>query len=123
MKTPSDKTPMSSVVDNLLLAVPALDAKHFDRVAERFKLLGDPSRLRIISAICEQERSVTEICDLPSEGLRHHTHLNQPNVSKHLKLLKQSDAVVCRRVGLCRYYRIIDQDLRSTCVKSLFSSR
>lgn len=114
MKTPSDRTPMSSVADNSLLTVPVFDAQHFDRVAERFKLLGDASRLRIISAICQQERSVTEICD--------RTHLNQPNVSKHLKILKRSGVVACRRVGLCRYYRVIDKDFCSTCVKSLLLS-
>ena len=114
MKTSSEKAPIHSVVDNSLLTAPVFDAQHFDRVAERFKLLGDSSCLRIISAICQQERSVTEICD--------RTRLNQPNVSKHLKLLKRSGVVVCRRVGLCRYYRVIDKEFCSTCVKSLLLS-
>ncbi|EDX83479.1 transcriptional regulator, ArsR family protein [Synechococcus sp. PCC 7335] len=114
MKTPSDQTSMNSVVDNSLLIAPVFDAQHFERVAERFKLLGDASRLRIISAICQQERSVTEICD--------RTHLNQPNVSKHLKTLKQAGVVACRRVGLCRYYRVTDKDFCSTCIKSLLLS-
>ncbi|MEM8614422.1 MAG: metalloregulator ArsR/SmtB family transcription factor [Cyanobacteria bacterium P01_H01_bin.105] len=90
---------------------PVMLEKRFEQIAQRFKLLSDPSRLQILSAICNQERNVTEICK--------RTRLNQANVSKHLQLLKCSGVVACRRVGNCRYYRIIDNDLLSLCAKSL----
>ncbi|WP_081716790.1 ArsR/SmtB family transcription factor [Leptolyngbya sp. Heron Island J] len=90
---------------------PVMLEKRFKQIAQRFKLLSDPSRLQILSAICNQERNVTEICK--------RTRLNQANVSKHLQLLKCSGVVACRRVGNCRYYRIIDNDLLSLCAKSL----
>ena len=85
--------------------------QRFEQLAGRFKLLSDPSRLRILSAICNHERNVTEICE--------RTRLSQANISKHLQLLKCSGVVACRRVGICRYYRIIDQDLLSLCARSL----
>ncbi|WP_348918731.1 ArsR/SmtB family transcription factor [Adonisia turfae] len=97
---PHQVEPLSALLEN-----------HFEQIAERFKLLSDPSRLRIISAICSQERNVTEICQRAG--------LNQANVSKHLQLLKCSGVVTCRRVGSCRYYRIIDKDLLSLCARSL----
>jgi len=86
------------------------DEPPFERWADRFRLLSDPSRLRILSVMCQGERNVTEICRL--------TSLNQANVSKHLQLLKAADAVACRRVGICRYYRIIDDDLFALCPQS-----
>ena len=85
--------------------------ERFDELADRFKLLSDASRLQILAAICQYERNVTEICD--------RTGLNQANVSKHLRLLKQAGVVACRRVGVCRYYRIIDSDLLALCGKPL----
>jgi DNA-binding transcriptional ArsR family regulator len=90
---------------------PITDELPFERWANRFRLLSDPSRLRILSAICHGERNVTEICGL--------TGLNQANVSKHLQLLKAAGAVACRRVGICRYYRIIDEELLALCPQSL----
>ncbi|MEM6432512.1 MAG: metalloregulator ArsR/SmtB family transcription factor [Cyanobacteria bacterium P01_D01_bin.115] len=91
-------------------ATPIADEPPFERWADRFRLLSDPSRLRILAAICQSERNVTEICAL--------TGLNQANVSKHLQLLKAAGAVACRRVGICRYYRIIDADLLALCPSS-----
>ncbi|GAB4555869.1 MAG: hypothetical protein Tsb0014_48100 [Pleurocapsa sp.] len=81
-----------------------------EKLAERFKILSEPSRLQILQAICHQERSVSEICD--------RTQLNQANVSKHLQLLKIAGVVACRRVGICRYYRIVDSDLLNLCAEA-----
>jgi DNA-binding transcriptional ArsR family regulator len=90
---------------------PITDEPPFERLADRFRLLSDPSRLRILSVICQGERNVTEICSL--------TGLNQANVSKHLQLLKAAGTVACRRVGICRYYRILDGELLALCPQSL----
>jgi DNA-binding transcriptional ArsR family regulator len=85
-----------------------LKPEEFESLAERFKILGEPTRLRILSAICGSERNVQDICD--------RTGLQQANVSKHLRLLKNAKIVACRRVGVCRYYRVIDPDLLHLCV-------
>ncbi|MBE7384785.1 MAG: winged helix-turn-helix transcriptional regulator [Leptolyngbya sp. SIO1E4] len=87
------------------------DDQPFDDLAERFKLLSEPSRLRILAILCKDERNVTEICTL--------TGLKQANVSKHLRLLRAADIVTCRRVGICRYYRITDKDLLALCAQPL----
>ncbi len=84
-----------------------LELNRLEKLAYRFKILSEPSRLGIIQAICEYERSVNEICE--------RTQLNQANVSKHLQFLKMAGVVACRRVGNCRYYRIVDSDLLKLC--------
>ena len=90
-----------------------LELNQLEKLANRFKLLSETSRLRILQAIDREERSVNEICNL--------TKLNQANVSKHLQLLKNAGVVSCRRVGICRYYRIIDLDLLDLCAEDEYN--
>ncbi|MBK4731705.1 winged helix-turn-helix transcriptional regulator [Oxynema sp. CENA135] len=87
-----------------------LSPDELESLANRFKILGEPARLQILSSICGGERNVQEICD--------RTGLNQANVSKHLRLLKDAKIVACKRVGVCRYYRVIDPDLLGLCVSA-----
>lgn len=85
----------------------------FDRAAQYFALLSEPARLRIIQAICSEERSVQEVVAL--------TDLPQPNVSRHLSLLYRAGVLNRRREGTFVFYRISDPmitDLcRSVCVR------
>lgn len=81
--------------------------EELESLANRFRALADPTRLRILAAICNQERSVQEICD--------RTGLHQGNVSKHLRLMKDAGVVACRREGVWRYYRVIDTELLELC--------
>ena len=85
-----------------------LQEEQWEALAEQFKLLSDPSRLKILTTLCrEGECNVTEICQ--------QTGLNQANVSKHLQLFRTAGVLACRRVGTCRYYRIIDSGLLDLC--------
>jgi len=78
-----------------------------ETLASRFKILAEPARLQILTALCHQERSVQDICD--------RTGLLQGNVSKHLRLMKDAGVVACRRAGIWRYYRVIDTELLALC--------
>lgn len=86
---------------------PSTDSQEFERLANRFKLLGEPARLRILTTLCDGEWNVQELCE--------QTGLLQANVSKHLQLLKATGIVSCRREGIFRYYRLIDTALMSVC--------
>jgi len=88
----------------------ALNPKEQEALASRFKILAEPARLQILMAICDQERSVQDICD--------RTGLHQGNVSKHLRLMKAAGVVDCRREGVWRYYRVIDTELLSLCART-----
>ena len=61
---------------------PTLSPEQLERVAAIFKVLGEPTRLRILQSICDSPRHVSEIVDL--------TGATQANVSKHLSLLLQA---------------------------------
>ncbi len=76
-------------------------------IAERFKALGEPSRLEILSALRRGERTVTQILEA--------TQLGQANVSKHLQVLYAAGFVQRRKEGLSIYYRLADGDVLQLC--------
>lgn len=85
----------------------ALNGKMTELAAERFRLLGEPMRLRILQALEAGERPVHEIVAALEAG--------QPNVSKHLRALCQGGLVSGRREGLNIYYRIADPMVFKLC--------
>ncbi len=84
-----------------------LNPNELENLANRFRALSDTTRLQILMAICNQERSVQDICD--------RTGLHQGNVSKHLRLMKDAGVVACRRESVWRFYRVIDTELLELC--------
>src|SRR5210317_2409260 len=62
------------------------------------RLLADPTRLRLLLLLEQEELSVAELSGI--------TQLAQPRVSTHLAKLKEAGLVVDRRDGVFVYYRI-----------------
>lgn len=87
-------------------ALPMTDAT-IGKVAERFRALGEPARLRILQALCDGERCVGE--------LEKDTGLNQANVSRHLQLLTANGLVKRRKDGLFVYYDLADRNVLRLC--------
>jgi DNA-binding transcriptional ArsR family regulator len=79
----------------------------FAAVARHFGLLSEPTRLKILHAICREERSVTTIVAT--------TGATQTNVSRHLALLRAAGVVSRRRVGNIAYYRVVDPEFVEMC--------
>ncbi|MGH7468070.1 MAG: ArsR/SmtB family transcription factor [Longimicrobiales bacterium] len=71
-------------------------------VAERFRALGEPARLRILDALRAGELTVSQIMV--------EAELSQANVSKHLHLLHSLGFVSRRKEGLFVYYALADRD-------------
>ena len=69
-------------------------------MAEIFKVLSDPARLKIVLALRESELCVNDLADL--------TSLSQSSVSHHLKTLRQTRLVNFRRVGKSVHYALAD---------------
>jgi DNA-binding transcriptional ArsR family regulator len=76
-------------------------------VAERFKALADPARVRLLSALRDGKRSVGELVD--------DTGLTQANASKHLARLHQLGFVNRHRDGLHIFYSLADRDVLKLC--------
>ena len=65
---------------------------------DAFNAVAEPRRRDILNYIAMQERSVSEIVDALA--------LEQPSVSKHLKVLKDVGLVNVRREGRQMFYRV-----------------
>jgi ArsR family transcriptional regulator, cadmium/lead-responsive transcriptional repressor len=70
-------------------------------VAKYFRGFGDPTRLRILEALTDGERSVGELVELIDTP--------QPKVSAHLACLRWCGFVQTRRDFRAVYYRIADK--------------
>jgi DNA-binding transcriptional ArsR family regulator len=96
---------------------PQAEGDELDRVfavvARYFGVLSEPTRLKILHAICQSERSVSAI----AEG----TGATQTNVSRHLGLMLSAGVVSRRREGNVVYYRVANPEFveicRSVCVQ------
>lgn len=76
-------------------------------LAERFKALGEPARLQLLSALREGEQSVTELVEA--------TGLGQANVSKHLQQLCAAGFLSRRKEGTFAYYALADDEVFALC--------
>lgn len=76
-------------------------------VAHRFRMLGEPYRLRMLQVLESGERTVGDLVET-LDG-------NQPNVSKHLQMLHDAGIVSRRREGNSVYYGIADPMIFKLC--------
>lgn len=81
--------------------------KELEQLAMRFKILSEPSRLKILRSMFNGEKCVNEITKS--------TKLMQANVSKQLKLMEENGIVKCRPSGLQRFYHITDKKIIWIC--------
>jgi DNA-binding transcriptional ArsR family regulator len=88
------------------LAVPrpsSLTDQATDALAETFRLLGDPTRLRIVDAIADGELCVCDIAE--------RVGISESAVSHQLRLMRAQRIVRGRRQGRCVYYTLDDQHI------------
>jgi len=71
-----------------------------DLQAKLFRGFADPSRLSILEALLDQERTVSDLVET--------TGFTQPNVSNHLSCLRDCGLVTVRQQGRFSYYSLSD---------------
>lgn len=81
-----------------------ISASETDALARYFRGLGDPTRLRILLALLERERTVSELVEL--------TGAPQSRVSNHLACLRWCRFAEAERRGRHVFYRAADPRLR-----------
>jgi DNA-binding transcriptional ArsR family regulator len=87
--------------------VKQLTNEALETIANRFKLLSDPMRLKILHTLGESEMSVGDLVQTIGAG--------QANVSKHLGNLLDAGIVSKRKEGLNVYYRVQDETIFELC--------
>lgn len=72
--------------------------RYFQKTADILKALAQPTRLKIVDLLRDGERCVCEIYPALEK--------EQPNVSKHLNMMRRVGILECRKDGLRIMYRI-----------------
>jgi ArsR family transcriptional regulator len=79
----------------------------FEVIAQRFRVLGDPLRLRILYHIGDGERTVGDLVERAGG--------TQSNISRHLSTLLLHGLVRRRREGTSVYYSIAELSIFDLC--------
>ncbi len=84
-----------------------LPANLVELIARRFRVLGEPMRIRLLDALCEGPRTVG--------ALQEALGASQQNVSKHLGVLHQAGLVARTKDGTFARYEIADDSVFALC--------
>jgi len=88
--------------------VKELPEQLLEQVAERFRVLGDSTRLSILRLLLDEgELNVGEVVE--------RLGVSQANASKHLRVLQDAGIVGRRPQGTAAYYRVIDPSITDLC--------
>jgi ArsR family transcriptional regulator len=84
-----------------------LSEQALELIAARFRLLSEPSRLKLINLLQAGEKNVSELVAA--------SELNQANVSRHLQALHEAGILARRKEGLTVIYSIADPSIFELC--------
>jgi len=86
----------------------ALPSELLEYVADRFRVLGEATRLGVIRTLLDDgEQNVGQLVD--------RLGTSQANVSKHLRILHDAGMVARRAEGTAAYYSVADPSLIELC--------
>ena len=77
-------------------------------LAEAFKALGDPVRLRLLSLLATANDGEVCACDLVAPVGK-----SQPTVSHHLKVLREAGLVTATKRGVNIWYAVVPEQLEA----------
>ncbi|MDR7330152.1 ArsR/SmtB family transcription factor [Corynebacterium guangdongense] len=93
------------------LKYPVPDADHARIAADTFRLLADPTRVRILWALFQDESSVNALAEL--------VEATPSTVSQHLAKLRLAGLVSGRREGTFVHYRATESHVRRLLAEAL----
>lgn len=76
-------------------------------IAQRFRVLGEPMRIRVLDRLRAGETGVHELIEA--------TGTSQQNLAKHLSVLQQAGIVARRKSGNRAVYSIADESVLDLC--------
>jgi ArsR family transcriptional regulator len=79
-----------------------MSADEATTLSAKFKAIGDPNRLRLLSLIAAHEGGEACVCDLNKP-----LDLSQPTVSHHLKILVDAGLLTRTKRGTWSYYALV----------------
>lgn len=100
--------------------VKAMRKKEYDLVliSESLKAMAHPDRINIITLLGQRKEnkfSVNQICD--------RLKLNQPEVSRHLSILRNKGILLFERAGSHVYYSLNKNNFVFNCIENMLESK
>jgi ArsR family transcriptional regulator, zinc-responsive transcriptional repressor len=92
----------------------ALPEDQANLIAEVFRMLADPTRIRVLFALAGGESSVNELAERVGKPA--------PSVSQHLAKLRMARLVRTRRSGTTIYYSLENEHVRQLVVDAVFNA-
>jgi ArsR family transcriptional regulator len=80
----------------------AMSAENATTLAAKFKAIGDPTRLRLLSLVAAHEDAEACVCDLTEP-----VNLSQGTVSHHLKVLVEAGLLTRSKRGTWSFYALV----------------
>jgi ArsR family transcriptional regulator len=77
---------------------PRLTPAQTATLAERLRVVGDPTRLRLLDLLAQQREPMC-VCDITPLFAQ-----NQPTISHHLKALREARLIECEKQGIWAFY-------------------
>ena len=78
-----------------------MNRNNYEQISETLKVLGHPSRLKMLVGILKDECNVTQI--------QSKLGLPQSTISQHLSMLRNRGILEARREGTKRCYKVVDE--------------
>jgi len=91
---------------NILDAMEELD-RVFEKVSGYFSLLAEPTRLKILHALCDGEKPVGTVVETVGSS--------QTNVSRHLNAMYRAGVLARRKEANLVFYAIADESVIALC--------
>jgi ArsR family transcriptional regulator, zinc-responsive transcriptional repressor len=101
-------------MDADIRSVPSIDDDQVRLVVEVFRMLADPTRVRVLWALVDTERSVNELAE--------HIGKPAPSVSQHLAKLRMARLVRTRRAGTTIFYSLENEHVQRLVVDAMFNA-
>lgn len=95
-------TPTSAIQGCCGLIDPALDTEEAVTLADAFKALADPTRVRMVNLLARNGELC--VCDV-----QEHFDLAQPTISHHLSVLRKAGLVRSETRGRWAFYRVVPE--------------
>lgn len=89
------------LVDKVQSQMP--DEETFSRLSDFYKIMGDPTRCKLIFALLQNEMCVCDLANVLS--------MTKSSVSHQLGKMRSSGVVKCRREGKTVYYSLDDEHI------------
>lgn len=90
---------------------------HLVLISESLKAIAHPDRISILKLLRQQKEMTFSVGDIVDK-----LKLSQPEVSRHLSILKNKDVVVFNRVGSSIYYSINKKSIIYNCLENVISN-